>query len=214
MGKQINILIQLNSSLISEAIRELLTKGLDGCLVAACRRSTEDFRPDVILVDINTLTQELSSQYPEAKVILIDTGVKKESIVSALLCYKIFGVISTDMDTCLFQQVLDVVCKGEIWIDNSTIKELLHNSEVISKKGKMRTFSRREKEVTEGVCQGYSNKEIASRLCISEQTVKAHLNKVFRKLNVASRAQLITCIMEIPNFSSNLNGLNHYRLSV
>jgi len=212
MGNRVNILIQLNSSLISEALKELLTKGPDGCLVSARCRSTEDFRPDVILVDINTLTQELSSQYPEAKIVLIDTGVRKESIVSALLCYKIFGVISTNTNACSFQQVLDVVCKGEIWIDNSTVKELLHNSEVISKKGKMRTFSRREKEVTESVCQGFSNKEIASRLCISEQTVKAHLNKIFRKLNVASRSQLITCIMEVPNFSSNPNGLNRLKL--
>jgi DNA-binding CsgD family transcriptional regulator len=52
-----------------------------------------------------------------------------------------------------------------------------------------------EKEIASLICQGYRNKEIAQRLNISEQTVKAHLNRIFRKFNVSNRSQLITLAM-------------------
>lgn len=201
-----NILIHLSNSLISEAIKELLTKQWEGHRIIACCKTINGFRPEIILVDNTTLKEELFSQYPDAKVILIDTGLRKESIVSALLCYKIWGVVSTNTDFHIFQKVLDAVCKGEIWIDNNVIKELLHNREIISKRGKITGITEREKEIIECVCQGYSNKEIASRLCISEQTVKAHLNKIFRKFGVSGRFQLIKLVIENSTLGLTLMG--------
>jgi DNA-binding NarL/FixJ family response regulator len=51
----------------------------------------------------------------------------------------------------------------------------------------------REQEVLHFLTTGCSNKEIAQSLFISEQTVKTHLNSIFRKLNVTGRIQAITC---------------------
>lgn len=52
-------------------------------------------------------------------------------------------------------------------------------------------FSEREHEIVRLVYQGLANKEIGSRINISEKTVKFHLTKIFRKANVVSRGQLI-----------------------
>jgi ATP/maltotriose-dependent transcriptional regulator MalT len=55
--------------------------------------------------------------------------------------------------------------------------------------------SRREQEILENVIDGKSNRDIAHTLGISEQTVKNHLWKIYRKLGVKSRTQLFRCLM-------------------
>ncbi len=160
--------------------------------MAADRRPADSFKPDIILADINNINQRLFSQYPEAKVILVDTGLKQEDIITALLSYKICGVLSACTDLRLFKKAIKVVSEGEIWIDNTTVKLLLQNAGAMSKTGKINGITEREKEIVEHVCQGLGNKEIASRLFLSEQTVKAHLNRIFRKFNISSRSQLVS----------------------
>ena len=60
-------------------------------------------------------------------------------------------------------------------------------------------LSRREREVAALLLRGHSNKEIADRCAISEQTVKDHLKHTYRKLGVRTRTALI----------AELLGLNH-----
>ncbi|MNT80735.1 CsgBAC operon transcriptional regulatory protein [compost metagenome] len=52
-------------------------------------------------------------------------------------------------------------------------------------------LSSRELEVLELMALGYSNKEIASQLFVSPNTVKTHLSSIFEKLNVGKRLQAI-----------------------
>ncbi|MEW6675943.1 MAG: response regulator transcription factor [Nitrospirota bacterium] len=197
-----NILINLSSHLISEALSDLLKKEQDGYQIFVVsnrntfdKLSADNFSPDVILVDFNNINPKLFSRYPESKVILIDTGLKQEDIIATLLSYKLSGVLSAHTDLHLFKKALKIVSEGEIWIDNSIIKAFLHSAGLISKTGKINGITGREKEIIEYISQGYRNKEIAQRLNISEQTVKAHLNRIFRKFNVSNRSKLITLAM-------------------
>ncbi|HBA70673.1 MAG TPA: DNA-binding response regulator, partial [Geobacter sp.] len=52
-------------------------------------------------------------------------------------------------------------------------------------------LSNKEREVVMNISQGLTNKEIASQLYISEQTVKTHINSIFKKLNMTRRTQLV-----------------------
>ena len=67
--------------------------------------------------------------------------------------------------------------------------------EVLIKEG----LSNRESEVAELVTQGLSNKEVATRLFVTEKTVKFHLTNIYKKMNVKSRAQLI--VWCLPNMT-------------
>ncbi len=49
----------------------------------------------------------------------------------------------------------------------------------------------KEKEVLQFVSQGFSNKEIADKMCVREVTVKTHLNSIFKKLKVTNRTQAV-----------------------
>ena len=56
-------------------------------------------------------------------------------------------------------------------------------------------LTRREREVADLVCIGFSNKQIAQYLAISEGTVKLHLDKIYKKLSVRSRPALAALVM-------------------
>lgn len=55
-------------------------------------------------------------------------------------------------------------------------------------------ISKREQEVLKFICEGKSNREIAEKLFISEQTVKDHIKKIMRKVGVNSRSALISAV--------------------
>ena len=190
-----HILIHIGNTLISEAIRQLLTKnGYDDVMVHG-QDNNNGFVPEVVLTDISTISEKLIAGYPNAKILLMDTGVEKERIITTLLSYKIHGILSTDTEFPLLKKALQVVSQGQVWIDNSTVKTFLHDSGIVSKAGKINGITSREKEIIEYVCQGYTNKEIANKLALSEHTVKAHLNRIFKKFNATSRSKLITLVM-------------------
>ncbi|HAA84346.1 MAG TPA: hypothetical protein DCE01_06155 [Thermodesulfobacterium commune] len=112
--------------------------------------------------------------------------------------HKLSGIIALYTDLELFKKALKVIKKGEIWIDNKYLKQLVNNLENL--KEKRLPLTPKEKEIISLVCKGLSNKQIADKLNISEQTVKAHLNRIFRKLNVQSRTQLVSIFLEINHF--------------
>lgn len=190
-----NILINLSNYLVAEGINHLLVNNNYSDVMVSGKSLPDNFMPDVILVDINTINQAIFSRYPAAKVLLIDTGIEKERIITTLLSYKIHGVLSTNTEFTLFEKALNVVNQGEIWIDNNTVKAFLHHGGLSPDPSKIGGVTDREKEIIECVCRGYTNKEIADRLCLSEHTVKAHLNRIFRKFNATSRSRLITLVM-------------------
>ncbi|NWF76917.1 MAG: response regulator transcription factor [Nitrospirae bacterium] len=198
-----NIFVLITNRLLCEGLCELLRKE-EGFQTFCYHDGNKIFflKPDIILIDINNLNQKLFSQYPNSKIILIDIGIHQDDIISALLSYKIYGVISIHTDLKLFKKALKVVHEGQIWISNSTLKEFLHNKGLISKSGKIKSLTFREREIIEYVSQGYNNKKIAMKLSLSEQTIKAHLNRIYKKFNVSNRSQLIA-------FSMNNHKINN-----
>lgn len=125
------ILIHLSSVIISEAIRSLLC---ENGLEAQNGSHDAHFVPDIVLVDVNTVCDELFSRLPDSKVLLLDTGIKKEKLAEALLSYEISGIISADTGFSLFKKALNVIDEGRVWIDKSTIKSFLTESDLLAKK--------------------------------------------------------------------------------
>ncbi len=198
-----NILINLGNHLLGTALQELLARQPEGYLAyaAADIRVSYDFRPDFIVVDSYTLNCDVSLLQPEAKIILIDCGLSEEEIASLLISHKIDGVMATTTDIQLFKKALLAIKEGQIWIDNRKIKALVHNAEWAKTSNMDDGFSKRERDIIILISKGLMNREIATKLCISEQTVKTHLSRVFRKANVSRRSQLVPLAMKylVPN---------------
>ena len=84
-----HIAVHLGSQLMSEAIYQLLAcSGYDNVVVIG-RSPTKGFTPQVLLIDSTTLRQDLLAQYPEARVLLMDTGTEPEQLRARLLSFRI-----------------------------------------------------------------------------------------------------------------------------
>ena len=194
------ILISLSNYLFCEAIKNLLTiqnsKNGENTFVIECGRNlkSEKFIPDILLVDFFSLDQKLLSRYPDAKVLLINTGLDQKVIASLMYSFKIDGLLADKTDINLLVKALKAVSNDEIWLDNKHVKALLHPEAWIPKGYEMHAATPREKEVIECVSMGLSNKEIASKLRVSEQTVKSHLNRIFKRFGVSSRSKLAALV--------------------
>ncbi len=195
-----NVFICMKSRIISEALFELLSRDNDCDLVFAenSRTGQLDCRPDVIIVDQRNVGTEALSSWPEAKFILLDTGLLREEIINLLLMHRLHGVISADDDTILIKKALRLVNEGQIWISNDHLRALLCKTGNRSRHDKVVSISKREHDILGLITQGRKNKEIAMQLFMSEQTVKAHVSHIFRKFNVSSRAQLVSHLMSTP----------------
>ena len=190
------ILITLSNYLFCEAIKNLLIiesskKGQPPYFVeCGGNLKNEKFIPDILLVDFYSLDQKLLSMYPEAKVLLINTGLDQKIVASLMYSFKIDGLLAAETDINLLVKALEAVRNDEIWLDNKHVKALLHKEGLVPKGYEMHAVTPREQEVIECVRMGLSNREIASKLCVSEQTVKAHLNRIYKRFNVSSRSKL------------------------
>lgn len=95
----------------------------------------------------------------------------------------------------LLREVSVVVTHGGLWIGPELMARVMKAaSRILPKRpdpALTELLSERESQVVEAVVAGSSNKEVASRLGITERTVKAHLGSVFRKLDVRDRLQLV-----------------------
>ena len=84
-------------------------------------------------------------------------------------------------------QAIKVVHSGELWLDRKMLKGVIHQMNPSEKKV---SLTKKEKEIVSLICEGLRNKEIAQKLNISEQTVKSHCNRIFKKVGVSDRLQL------------------------
>jgi DNA-binding NarL/FixJ family response regulator len=193
------ILINLGSLLLGTALQELLAREPEGyrTLAATDTPSNDSFNPDFIIADCHTIRRIALLPETEAKIILMDYGLSEEEIASLLLSQKLDGVMATTTDLDLFKKALHAISEGQIWIDNDKIKALVNHAESAVGAGQDESLSKKEREIVMLVSQGLTNREIASIACISEQTVKTHISRIFRKLNVSRRSQLVPLAMKL-----------------
>lgn len=193
-NEKLNILVILRSFLLSEALCRTVSREMNGykAYPTQTAHSAPDLKPDLILVDIASLNQALYLRWPDSRVLLIDTGLSEEETVSLMRSYKLYGVISPDAGLPQLKKALSVILDGQIWIDNAKLKAILHGNNTKEAGVVDGKLSRKESQIVELVAEGYKNKEIASMLFLSEQTVKSHLGRIFKKMHVTNRSQLVS----------------------
>lgn len=159
----------------------------------------EDIKPDIVLMDINLpnrngieVTGILKERFPTIKVCILTMHSHEEYFMAAIR-EGADGYLLKDSPSEQVMEAIRTVAEGESVIHPSMTKKLLsfHQQKSGMEGEKSDELSEREKEVLMCLLEGLSNKEIAGRLFISDKTVKIHVSKIFKKLNVKSRSQVI-----------------------
>ena len=170
-------------------------------------------QPDIILLDldlsgVNSLDflPELFTAAENARVIILTAVHDPEAYHRAMLLGAM-GLVFKEKAVEVVIRAIERVHAGEVWFDRTLIgnvlTELSRAGGTRSKGGGLSEMSRdpeaaniatlteREREVSALIGEGLKNKQIASRLFISETTVRHHLTSVFDKLGVSDRLELI-----------------------
>ena len=159
-------------------------------------------QPDILLLDLampgvsgmEALTALAASPAP-MRTILLTASIEKAEIVRALQLGA-GGVVLKSAPAELLIKSIRSVMAGQHWIGRESVSDLIQALKTYTeappeKRGRDRFgLTPRELEVTSEVVAGLSNKEIASKLSLSEDTVKHHLSNIFDKVGASNRLEL------------------------
>jgi len=147
--------------------------------------------PDIILADLKIFrTFPESVPTDNVKILLIsdDSWISEvEKQLPELLLRGVCGILPPDADSDMLKKAVKIIYSGELWLDRKLLKNILYHVTSMEKKIDL---TKKEKEIVSLICHGCRNKEIAQRLDISEQTVKSHCNRIYKKVGVSDRLQL------------------------
>jgi len=143
--------------------------------------------------------KELRAQAPATQCILL-MDKPCQDIVTEALRAGAKGVFLRNSPVDMLLRCIRVVRDGQVWISNADLRRII---DVFSTWTPVRVqnatgqdvLSNREREIVSLVVQGLSNREIAQEAHLSEHTVKNYLLRIFDKLGVSSRAELIVRIL-------------------
>lgn len=159
--------------------------------------------PSILLLDFDMprmsgleVLRELAPQpIKSTRCILLTAAIPRRQIIEALESGA-WGVVMKESATCVLLNAIRTVAAGSYWVE----REPVTNIETYVRAQNLSRFpssprsnfglTRRETEILGSIVVGLSNKEIAKRFSLSEDTVKHHLTSVFNKIGVSSRLEL------------------------
>jgi DNA-binding NarL/FixJ family response regulator len=195
----------INSQLLKNALEHQNAFKIVGCASNTTQILSEvaSHAPDILLVrnSLEAPQDGLETVYklwlrgPRPRSIVLAEGSKPHQVICAFKAGA-RGVYTGGDDLSSLYRCIRCVDAGQIWINSGDlevlIEEFIRNSPRVltGAKGEV-LLTGREQELADLVGQGLSNKEISERLKLSEHTVKNYLFRIFDKLGVSSRVELI-----------------------
>jgi DNA-binding NarL/FixJ family response regulator len=159
-------------------------------------------RPDVVLMDLDMpemdgleATRRIKAQLPDVKVVMLTVSTEDDDLFEAIKAGA-EGYLVKDLDSEKFLDLLTGVGRGEPALTPLLAKKLLSE---FAKPEPRRTGDRdpdaltdREMEVLHAMVEGItSNRALAGRLGVSQNTVKFHVRNILDKLHLNNRAQAV-----------------------
>lgn len=208
-GSAIRIVIVDDHGLIRECIHLLFAAEKGFQIVGEAANGIDavdvisEMKPDIALLDISIpgmtgleLIPVIRQKSPETKVLMLTGKDQDETIVKALKAGA-RGYLSKDTTTEGLIKSIKVVHRGDMWIERKLVSRIFQTNgsndlnSAVQRKKDVEDLTPREQDILRLLAKGITNKEIAKDLFISEQTVKSHLNRIFRKLKVSRRLEAI-----------------------
>ena len=182
--------ICINNNILAEGVKNIIVDNVPEALLGDHFFGPTVVDPDIVLFVSRDNILEVRQSYENAKLIYFDQGTCNSELAYMLYCHGVLGIISSDLEVSKFCKALKGVHRGEVWISQNHLHLLLNQGLAIQGRKKSHKLSIQDRKIVQLVAEGESNKEIAGNLCLSLPTIKAHLSRIFRCLNIENRAQL------------------------
>lgn len=197
------------SQLLADALRRFrnprfevtVAKSLqpDTCMEEICRQS-----PEIAVLAMSlageplsalSLVRELRHRAPSVKSVVLVEQAEPQLIVESFRA-GVTGVFHRFYSPQLLARCIESVRAGQVWASSEELQYLLEELRrtrpihIVDSRGRT-PLSVREIQVVRLVAEGLSNREISKQLSLSEHTVKNYLFRIFEKLGVATRVELV-----------------------
>lgn len=156
--------------------------------------------PDIVLMDIRMpemggleATRLMKARYPDIRIVMLTVSDEERDLFDAIKSGA-HSYLLKDLEAPQFFNALDAIQRGEAVLPSRLAGKLLEEFRAQSQKtpdSQGDALSIRERSILALVAQGLTNKEVADRLSISENTVKFHMKNILDKLHLQNRAQVI-----------------------
>lgn len=203
------VVIVDDDTFVSGALKTILESG-EGVTVAGVGKDGKEAvelyhsqKPDVLLMDIRMkemggleAAEEILSEDPQAKILLLTTFSDDEYIVKALK-YGVKGyLLKQDYHSIL--PALQAVYSGQSVFGTEITAKL---PELLKERKRFDwseyEIGEKEQKVISLVAEGLSNKEIAARLFLSEGTVRNYVSQILEKMDLRDRTQLAVYYLNV-----------------
>ncbi len=160
-------------------------------------------QPDILLLDLAMPRQtgldtlpELAGACPNLRTIVLTAAVEKPEIITALQLGA-RGVVMKESATQTLLKSIRAVMQGEFWVGRDSVSDLVQFLQEGIRGPRLKEPLRknfgltpRELDVVAAIVAGLTNRDVAQKFSISEDTVKHHLTNIFDKLGVSNRLEL------------------------
>ncbi|MFT5727672.1 MAG: two-component system response regulator DegU [Desulforhopalus sp.] len=215
VNQEIRVVIAVGNNLFRQGLL-LILSGLQGIeTVGEANNGIKaidvitDQQPDIVLLDFNMpmtngleLLPLIRQKSPKTNTLIISGFPDEKSTIDALEAGA-KGYLSKNADVlCLFNAI-NVLKEGEMWVERKLIAKYFDGLLPACLKKKTgqenikNALTPREQEVLILLVEGLTNKQIGIELFICEKTVKSHLSRIFKKLNVKQRIEAILCALKM-----------------
>jgi DNA-binding NarL/FixJ family response regulator len=194
--------------LVRHALRNLIESNSSMKIVAEAGNGNEailiadKFKPDVMIMDIGMpvmngleATRKIKAQHPNIAVLVLTVHTDKEHILgifeagaAGYLTKVVFG-----QDII---KAIQAVVSGEAVLTQSILQQILtmvKRETKLPNEVKDYNLTPREIEILKLASKGWSNKNIALKLNLTESTIKSYFVAIFTKMNVGSRTEAVIC---------------------
>ena len=206
MPETIRVLIADDHTMVRNGLMMILSSYPDIELVGQAANGQEavelgqSLRPDVILMDLLmpemdgvTAAAALQRTNPEIHVIAL-TSFKEDELIYAALKAGIVGYLMKDCTADELVNAIRDARNGKTAISSDVMQAALRVAEHASEP--QYRLSERERDVLRLIVRGFSNRQIAHNLTVSESTVKFHVSNVLSKLGAATRSEAVARAMQ------------------
>jgi two-component system, NarL family, nitrate/nitrite response regulator NarL len=217
VAEPIHVLLASNSCIHNQLLAEALERD-PGLYIAGAAANSKEFleiatrqKPSVVIISAHldddpkgglATLQDFHALHPQTPAILMIDAPKNELVLLAFRAGA-RGIFSEHESLETLRKCVRVVFEGQVWATSREVRialEALSSARSVqaANAGGLNLLTRRESQVVSLLAQGMTNREIGTHLGLSRHTIKNYLLKIFDKVGVSNRVELLFLTLTHP----------------
>ena len=155
--------------------------------------------PELILMDVRMdkmngieACREIKSHYPNVRILMLTSFADEEAVAASVMAGA-SGYLLKNVSRAELLRAMRLVAAGQSLLDPNVTKQVLERLQVQAHGSEL---TEREREVLALVARGYTNKQIAEALYVTEKTARNHVSHILEKLGLARRSEAAAFAVE------------------